>query len=182
MKGSEGVKQSGKVALGGVLGALSLVCMLLTIFPYATYALPALAGAVLIPIVVEMGVKWSFLVYASVALLSLIVAPEKEAAILFAAFFGYYPTLKAVLEKLKSRVAEWGIKLAVFNATMVAAYMLLLFVFNLDPESFELFGVNLPLVFLALGNVVFVIYDFALTNVISLYIQRLHPRFSHMFK
>ena len=175
------MKQSGKVALGGVLGALSLVCLFLTIFPYATYALPALAGAVLIPVVLEIGVKTGWMVYAAVAVLALIITPSVEAKMMFVAFFGYYPVLKASLERLRARWLEWTLKLVVFNAAMVVSYVLLLFVFGLEADTFELFGINLPLVFLAMGNVVFVIYDVALTNIITLYMRSWHPRLSRLF-
>ena len=47
------MRQSGKVALGGIFGALSLMFMLMTVFPLGTYALPAIAGALLIPVVIE---------------------------------------------------------------------------------------------------------------------------------
>lgn len=175
------MKQSGKVALGGVLGALSLVCLFLTIFPYATYALPALAGAVLIPVVLEIGVKTGWMVYAAVAVLALIITPSVEAKMMFVAFFGYYPVLKASLERLRARWLEWTLKLVVFNVAMVVSYVLLLFVFGLEADTFELFGINLPLVFLAMGNVVFVIYDVALTNIITLYMRSWHPRLSRLF-
>lgn len=176
------MRQSSKVALGGVMGALAVACMLLTVFPYMTYALPAAAGVMLIPIVIELGLKTGWMVYAVAALLSLLVAPDKEAAILFVAFFGYYPLIKAALERLNKRVVEWAVKLAVFNAAMIAAYLVLLFVLGLDPEAFELFGIQLPYVFLLLGNGVFVIYDVALTNVITLYVGRLHKTFARIFK
>ena len=84
--------------MGGLLAALSLVCMLLTIFPFADYALPALAGVLLIPIVLESGVKWGFMVYAVVGILNAILTPSLEAKVLFIAFFGYYPVLKALIE------------------------------------------------------------------------------------
>ena len=53
--------------MGGILCALSLVCMLLTILPISEMGLPALAGAVLIPIILEIGVKWGWMSYACVA-------------------------------------------------------------------------------------------------------------------
>ncbi len=170
------MKQSGKVALGGILGALSLVCMLLTLFPFGTYALPAIAGAVLIPVVIEAGVGTAWMVYGAVALLSLIITPDMEAKVLFVTFFGYYPVLKSQLERMKKYWIEWLIKLGVFNVTMVASYLLMLFVFGLETDTFEIAGFNLPLVFLLVGNVIFVIYDLALTNVISGYFRSIHPR------
>ena len=97
------MKQTSKVALCGVLSALSVMLMLLTVIPIATYALPAMAGAVLIPIVVEAGPRWGWMSYAAVALLCLLIGPEPEAKVLFVTFFGYYPVLKAQLERLHKR-------------------------------------------------------------------------------
>ena len=176
------MKQSGKIALGGVLGALSLMFMLLTIFPYMTYALPAIAGVMLIPVVMENGVKWGWMVFAAVACAAAIIVPSMESKVMFIAFFGYYPVLKATLERLHSRVAEWALKLLIFNVTMVAAYLLMIYVFGLPADEFEIGGVNLPLVFLGLGNVVFVIYDVALTNVITMYMRSLHPKLMRIFR
>ncbi|MCI8554446.1 MAG: hypothetical protein HFJ80_05820 [Clostridiales bacterium] len=175
------MKQTSKVALCGILSALSLLLMVMTIVPVATYALPAMAGAVLIPVVMEAGVKWGWLSYAAVGLLSFLVAPDPEAKVLFLTFFGYYPVLKCLLERMKKRWAEWLIKLILFNGSMAGSYWLTIFVFHL-PSDFQLFGVSLPLIFLLIGNVVFVIYDLALTNVLTAYWYRLHPRLSRIFR
>ena len=175
------MKQSGRIAVGGVFSALALACMLMTFFPYATYALPAMAGVCLIPVVLELGWRWGWMAYGVTALLSPLLAAGKEAALLFIAFFGYYPVLKAWIERRKSRVVEWVIKLVLFNAAIVAAYMAAVWVFRL-PVDFEIFGVSLPLVLLALGNVTFIIYDKALTGLVSLYLYRLQPKLRRMFK
>ena len=51
-------KTSGRVALCGVLAALMLVVMLFgTMIPLSTYACPALAGAISIPVIWELGAK-----------------------------------------------------------------------------------------------------------------------------
>ena len=176
------LKQSGKVALGGIMGALSLMIMFLTAFPYMTYALPAIAGAVLIPVVIELGSKWAWMVYACVSFLSLLIAPSLEAKVMFIAFFGYYPIVKALLERQKNRVLEWVLKYLVFNVAVVSAYLLSLRFFGLDVDSLVIFGFNVPLVFLLLGNVVFLLYDLALRNVAEAYIRVLRPKLNRMFK
>lgn len=175
------MRQSGKVALGGIMGALSLVFMLLTVIPVGSYALPAVAGAVLIPVVIEAGIGTGWMVYGAVALLSLIIAPDMEAKVLFLSFFGYYPILKSVLERIHKRWIEWLVKLAIFNSAMILSYVLLLFVFHLSMDEFIFGGVNLIFVFLLIGNVVFLIYDLALTSVISSYFRVLHPKLSRIF-
>ena len=64
---------------------------------------------------------------------------------------------------------------------MVGSYVLMLRVFGLPADSFELFGVSLPLVFLAAGNVIFWVFDAALTGVVQMYWKKWHPRFCRMF-
>ena len=176
------MRNSGKVALGGVLGALSLTFMMLTFFSLGTYALPAIAGAVLIPFVIEVGPKSSWMVYGAVALLSLLVAPDIEAKILFISLFGYYPILKSVLERISKRWLEWILKLLVFNTSIISSFLLLVLVFNIEFEMLIIGGINLIYIMLAFANIVFVIYDVALTNVISMYMRSLHPRIKRIFK
>ncbi len=179
------MKNTSRVALGGVFGALSLLTLLLTVFPFATYALPPLAGIMLIPIVIEYGKKWAFLTYASVSLLALLLVPDTEAKLLFIAFFGYYPIIKAVLESFRSRVWEWVAKLGIFNGTVVVSYVVLAS-FGLPLEEFRIEGVALPLtaflaLFLLVGNVIFVLYDIGITRSLPLYFVRIRPIFDRFF-
>ena len=83
-------RKSTQVAIGGVAAALCLILMFCTgLVPFATYALPALSGVVLIAVVAEMGWRTAMVVYAAVALLSVGIVPDREAAMLFIFFFGY---------------------------------------------------------------------------------------------
>ena len=80
------MKSSQKLAFGGILTALSVVVMLLSFFSIADYALPAIAGVLLIPAVIEMGSSRALGVYAATAVLSFFLAPSKEAAVMYIAF------------------------------------------------------------------------------------------------
>ena len=81
------MKTSYKVSLGGIIGALSLCLMLLTsIIPFGTFAVPALAGMILICVVIELGYRWAFVVYAIVSALSLLFVTDKEAALYYVVF------------------------------------------------------------------------------------------------
>lgn len=168
-----------RVAVCGVLTALCTVLMFLTSFiPVGTYALPAIAGVLLIIIVIEIGLKWAWAVYFVSAVLAVLVAGDKEAALLFVLFFGYYPVLKAVLEKMKNHVVSYIVKFAVFNAAMIVGFFAAIYLLGIPQDSFTLFGVNLPLVFLLVGNVVFFIYDKALSLLVIAYFTRLHRVFA----
>lgn len=178
-----GMKQSSKTAFGGLLTALSVVLMFLTgIIPFLTFALPALAGALLILIVMEIGSKWALCVYAAVSILSLLVVADKEAAMMYAAFFGYYPVIKSFLESKLPRWLEWVAKLLIFNTAMVLAYLVIIYVFGIPLDEMEEFGKYAVPILLGMGNVVFIIYDIALTRLIGAYLHRWRKTFRRLFK
>lgn len=170
---------SRRVAFGGIATGISLLCMFLSgIFPFAEYTCPALAGIILIALVIDFGKATAWVCYLAVALLSLIITPNKEAAMLFVFFLGYYPILKSYLERIKSRIAEWLVKLAIFNVMIVSAYLVIVYAFGMTEvleEMNEYFQYGV-LLFLLAGNIVFVVYDFALTGLIAMYCQKLRPR------
>ena len=168
------------------MSAISVMVLLLTVFPFATYALPPLAGAFLIPLVIECGKKWAFCAYAAVSLIALFIVPDMEAKTLFIVLFGYYPIVKALLESLKIRWVEWIAKLAVFNLATVGGYTILANIgFSLN--DFRIERISLPLyacllLFLLAGNVVFIIYDIGLSRLLPLYFTRFQPIFRRTFR
>lgn len=180
------MKRSTKIALGGMITGLCIMLMFMTgLFPFATYALPALAGLILVAMVVEFGSKQALIVYAAVSILSIFMTPDREAAIMFIAFFGHYPILKGIIErKIPSRVLEWVVKMLSFNICIVLGYLFVINIMGITEvlDSFGDFGRYSVLVLLALGNVVFIIYDFALTRVISMYINWFRPKFLRKVK
>lgn len=176
------MKQSSKTAICGMIAALSVVIMMLTIIPVMTYAAPAFAGILLMVVVIEINKKWAFGVYAAAGILSLLLATDKEAAVMYVAFFGYYPIIKAVLESKLPRAVEWIVKFLIFNVTMVASYFVLIRVFGISMEDMNELGKYGPLILLALGNVVFVVFDIAITRIATLYIIKWQKQFRRLFK
>ncbi|MBQ2677124.1 MAG: hypothetical protein IJN31_03440 [Peptococcaceae bacterium] len=175
------MKNSTKVALGGIIAALSIVVMLMAYFPYLTYALPAIAGCLLVIIVVEMGVKSAFAVFLAVGILSFFIC-EKEASVLYLLFFGYYPIIKSYLERIKSRVAEWVLKFLIFNVGFSLAFVITTSVLLIDVDMMGDFGKYGFLVLLGLGNVVFGIYDVAVTRLISVYFASFRNKIKKLIK
>ena len=171
------MKTSVKVSLGGVVAALSLVLMLLTsIIPFGTYAFPAFAGILLVLLVFNLGYAYAFAVYFVTAALSFLLVTDKEAALYYAMFLGFYPILKGVIERIPSKPVQYIVKLALFNVCMIAAFYIGITLLSIPKESFNLFGVYLPWVFLILGNIVFIIYDLCITRLVTLYLLKWHDR------
>ncbi len=178
------LKQSAKTALGGICAALMLALMfLLSVFPSATIAAPAVASVVMLFAVLELGKGWAVGVYASTAILSLLVLPSKEAAVLYAVFFGYYPIIKALLEKkIRKRVPEWIIKIVAFLAIISAAYYLMIRFMGVEFEEIGKYGrAAIPLL-LVFGAIAFVAYDFCLTLFVGEYLRRWQKRFRKRFR
>jgi len=177
------VSSGTRAALCGIIAALSCVFMFATFIPAGEYALPAIAGIVLAPIVIELGIRSGLMSYAASALVTLILPINIEPKLLYILFFGYYPILKAALESRFPRPVEWMIKLAVFNTAMIASYTVLAKVFAFDIATmFVVGGVSIPWLILLAGNGVFVIFDIAITNILSAYIRILSPVFRKMFR
>lgn len=169
---------SKKVALGGICTGLSVVVLFFSgVFPMMEYAVPALAGLMLVPLVAELGYRYALLGWLAASVLGLLLVPNREAAFLFACFFGVYPIIKGVLEAKRNRKLEWIGKFACFNGCVLLCYALLIRLLGMGELAAELTAFRYgPLLLLGLGNVVFFLYDLAMTRVISLYFLRIRPR------
>ena len=110
-----------KVALGGIVSALSLVLMILSGVTFSLeYAIPMITGALLMVLVVEFGKGFAGVIYLVVSVLSLLLLGNKEPAVMYLMFFGYYPIIKSILEqRFKSC---WILKYIIFNISMIASY------------------------------------------------------------
>ena len=53
---------------------------------------------------------------------------------------------------------------------------------HLPDDSMGMLGQYGPYILLALGNVTFIIYDIALTGLIGMYMQKIHPFLKKLFK
>mgnify|MGYP006962943283 CR=1 FL=1 len=164
-----------KVTFCGIAVALSTVFMLLSYFPYLTYAIPAITGLLTMVIVIEIGVKWALCAYFAASVLIFIFA-EPESKLMYICLFGYYPILKALVERIGKAVPEWIIKFAVFNASALTVYYLLAGVFGISTEDFGTLGKYSEYIFLIAGNIVFVLYDIAISRVSAVYMNLLHPK------
>ena len=165
------------VAFGGVITAVALTLMLLAgVLPTASYSLAALAGMLLVPLVIEFGFRTAVSAFVAVGLLSMLLIPDKEAAILFCCVLGWYPIAKAPVEKIKSDALCWAVKLAIFNLAVVGFYFLCTRLFFVTGFEDTVLGkYSIPALW-GLGNIAFVIYDIALSKLITLYMRRLHER------
>lgn len=146
------------MALGGVLAALAVVIMAMgTLLPVATYICPMLCCLLVQLVKKTCGDRTTWSWYACVALLGLLMAPDKEAAAVFCAL-GYYPIVKPRLDGKRLAIV-W--KLVLFNSVILVLYWLLMHLFGFDAVAAEFaeMGAVLTALTLVLGNVVFLLLD-----------------------
>ena len=141
---------SRRIAVSGMMVALGAAVMLLGgVIPIATFCCPAIAGLALIPLVFDCGRAYALSAYGAIALLSLMLCPDKEAALLFC-FLGYYPVVKWTFDgRIKRKWLRRLAKLLLWNTAIGIMYALIFFVFRLD-QIMAVFAECIQLGFIAL--------------------------------
>ncbi len=150
-----------EIALGGLMAALSIVIMCLGgLIPFATFVCPMFC-IILTQLVLRMcgrRIAWAW--YGAVALLSVLMAPDKEAAAVFV-FLGYYPIVKPWMDRRRLSILY---KAVLFNAAILLMYWLLINIFGLNEiaAEYEEAGTVMTVIMLVLGNVTFYLMDMIL--------------------
>ena len=161
------MRESTKAALGGIVSALAVIVMLVTyLSPLLVYTAPPFAGILLILIVNELGNKWAVGTYVSISILSVFFIADKESAVFFTMFFGYYPILK----------------LLIFNCSIAAAVAVCIFVFHIPYDEFSETGYLMLGVFWGMLNGLLAVYDFLVSSLQRLYVNRLKKTIRRIFR
>ena len=140
------------------MAALALVIMGLGgLIPSATFVCPMFCCLLLQIVRRICGDRIGWAWYGAVAILGLLIGPDKEASAVFL-FIGYYPMLKPIFDR--SRL-KWLLKLLFFNAVILTMYWLLTHIFGMAElaAEWEELGLALTIVMLILGNITFILLD-----------------------
>lgn len=168
------------IAYCGIMVSFSIIIMLAALIPSMTYVLPAFSGLCIWTISEQINRKWGLLAYAASAALCFMLIPEIEADLYYAFFFGYYPLIKELIEKIHPKFLAFLAKIGIFNVTVVIAFWILSNIMNLDQilEGLESFGNAAVYVLWGTANAAFIIYDIALGNLFYAFRKWLKPKFN----
>ena len=120
--------------------------------------------------VISAGLPAGFLCWAGVSILAFLMVPDKFCVLLYGVLFGLYPMIKALIERLRRRPVEYLLKLAFFNAALTVLYLVMrAAVLASLPQALSVIWV-----LYAVGNVVFLLYDYGLSKLIGAYLARIH--------
>lgn len=168
-----------KVALGGIISSLCLLCMFLTgILPALYITLPMAAGILMMIMSIEVDTRWALLTYLSTSILSVFITFEKEASLMYILLFGYYPVIKKFLDQIRPIFVKILIKFAVFNISIMTETILTVVLLGSDEffnEMIEKGFVFIVLYAVAINFICFS-YDYILKGLVAVYIQRIKPR------
>lgn len=178
------------MTLSAVLSAMGVALLLIGAFiETLDLSMAALASFFCIFAVIELGGAYPWLMYAVTGILSVILMPHSMGGWFYLLFFGYYAIIKEKFEKL-NRIFAWIVKIVVMNVALVCCILLASFVFyggDMIGAFKQMFGdaswgLAATVGVYLLVNVVFVIYDLALTRLITYYFVKLRHRFKFLFK
>ena len=165
-----------RLTVCAMLAALGVIFLYVgSLIEVVDISMAVLASMLSVIAVIEYGKGAPWFVFFTTAVLGCILAPPWSGfggTLYYVAFFGFYPILKEYFEKMK-KVTAWICKEIVFNVCLAAVIAVLRFVF------FAQVSVSIPMyvTLVVLCEVVFILYDVALTRLITFYIYRLRDRF-----
>ena len=107
--------------------------------------------------------SYAWCCYAAIAVLGLLLSPDKEAASLFL-FLGYYPLIKPKLDTIGNQALRLVCKLGIATFAIGAMYAILLYVIGLADlvEEFAATTSWMLWTTVGLGAAVFLLYDILL--------------------
>ena len=159
-----------EITLSAALIALTIIILYLNLLlPISTLSILTLAS-LLVPIALMRGsMKSAILVYVASSIIGFFILPI-NIIILYILFFGIYGIVKYYIEKINKLPLEILIKLIFFNIIFFISF----FVFKL---FIKIEITTLPIwLFWIVAQIVFLVFDYALTLLISFYLDRIHTK------
>lgn len=113
----------------------------------------------------EYGLKYGLLTYAVISLASFMIVADKLSITAYVIIAGCYPIVKHIIEHINtSKPIKWILKIAYIISVASIAFAVV--------KKFLSFNFN-PTIIFAMGILIFVLYDIALTMGIKFYVLRL---------
>lgn len=171
------MKPSIKVATCGICTAISVVLLFFggVIYIFA-YVVPIVLGILMMMLKKSLKTSSAVSVYVATSLLSFMIVPDKETVLLYVLFFGYYPIIKASLDKIKPKSISVLVKILLFNVSLTIIELLCVYVFGIPFFDEGVFSISLLIMFAVLMNVLFAMYEYILKHSLMIYEKKFEKR------
>ena len=166
---------------------LSVILLYLAgIMPSGRLVLLGIASLPVAIMIMENGFSYGFMTYVSTGILFFIVSGNLKGLISYMVFFGIYPVIKNIAERLPFVIKEYALKFGFFNLSLyisVMAFKLVGIDFMMLVRGLKLpFGISdaksgplyiaMPYLLFAIAQIAFYVYDYGFSLLITYYTKR----------
>ncbi len=164
-------KHNNKLTFCAMMVALGVVVMLLgSLLPGMRLTVAALAGMIAVLAVIRGSLGYGILTVLATAILSFLLLPSKEVALIYVAFFGPYTIVKNLIERIHRQPVEWILKLLFCGVITIMLLVVSGSLLNLVPAMLtKHIWLLLPMILF-----VFVLYDIAFSKIIAYLFEHMH--------
>lgn len=174
------------IALGGILVALtSIVLYSTSILPISTIAILTVASAIIPVCIIRSDIKTSIFVYIASSLIAFFLVPI-NISLLYFIFFGVYGIVKYFIERMRKEKLEIVLKLIFFNIAFIIGFIIMQNILGINIISglealvSKVFDTSsriiASIILWILAQPIFLIYDYAMTMIITFYMERIHKK------
>ena len=121
---------------------------------------------------------WTVFVVSS--LVAVFLLPDKECALTYVFFFGWYPMVKDSFDKIKIKILRIVAKFAVYNVAVVFSQLACIYVFGIPFDN--VFGVWGIVILLLLANLLFALYDRLFVLLSFIYMKKYYSKVKRFLK
>ena len=158
-----------RIARLALLSAMGVVLLILAnVLPAGRLVLLAEARFPVCAALMMYGRLWALGVFLVTAALGALIMPG-TASIAYWGFFGYYPILKSMLERLHGNKLVWVLKYALYTTVFILYMLLVKTVLVTVGGEITL---SWPILYIA-GSAAFFVYDWCYSILIRFYIEKL---------
>ena len=172
------------IALGGILVALTTIVLYATsILPISTLAILTIASALIPVCIIRSNIQTSIFVYISSSLIAFFLVPI-NISFLYFVFFGVYGIIKYFIERIRKEKLEIVLKLVFFNIAFIIGFIIMQNVLGINiiaglevlmSRFFDTSARTIATIILwIVAQPIFLIYDYAMTMIITFYMERIH--------
>lgn len=161
----------------------SVILYSTSLIPISTIAILTVASAIIPVCIIRSDVKTATFVYFASSLLAFFLVPI-NISIMYILFFGIYGIIKYYIERINKITLENILKLIFFNIVFIIGFIIMQTVLgvNIIAGLQEVVGrfiessVNVISIIIlwVVAQPVFLAYDYAMTLIISFYVDRIH--------
>ena len=172
------------IALGGILVALTTIVLYATsILPISTLAILTIASSLIPVCIIISNIKTSIFVYISSSLIAFFLVPI-NIWFLYFIFFGVYGIIKYFIERIRKEKLEIVLKIVFFNISFIIGFIIMQNILGINiiaglealmSRFFNNSSKAISTIILwIVAQPIFLIYDYAMTMIITFYMERIH--------